>query len=295
MVCFKDIRTRLQRHWRGINRVLAVLLICIGGFSGYWWLYKLSPSRRTLDPEWCASHSQRAYWCEVQKGIRRGIWCHDDSFIVGMYGDKSLAEWIMAHVKPGTTMGCTGSLSHSAHSMRHITNQDVGEGAGEWIAWWAKNRSKSQHEWIADGFRKRGFVIDVPPTAEQTPVLLSMLGNRGIGELPEPPSETKYNAFRCLRDSGFEPVAFALSNRNVSAEIESGLLEYAKQQHDWPLSGGVGILSFGEKEDELESNRSPAIQDGLARIATDAFVFGLPLFGIVLLVRSFRRRADTVA
>ena len=84
-----------------ILRTLSLLLLGLGMFCGYWWFYKLAPARRTLDPEWHASHSQREYWREVQKGIHRGMWLHDDGFAVGMYGDKAWAEWIMAHVKPG--------------------------------------------------------------------------------------------------------------------------------------------------------------------------------------------------
>jgi hypothetical protein len=74
-------RRWMKQHGRGLLRVLAVLLIGTGGFCGYWWFYKFAPSCRTLDPKWCAAHSQREYWREVQKGIHRGRWSHDDGFI----------------------------------------------------------------------------------------------------------------------------------------------------------------------------------------------------------------------
>ena len=173
----------LKRHWRGILRVLSLLLVCLGIFCGYWWFYKLAPARRTLDPEWHASHSQREYWREVQKGIHRGMWLHDDGFAVGMYGDKSWAEWIMAHVKPGASMGCLGGQPCSL-GYRHAVHHEPGR--------WRRRRrmaemvgtrieSKSQEEWIADGFRHRGFDVDVPPKTEQTPTLLALLGNSGYG------------------------------------------------------------------------------------------------------------------
>jgi len=143
----------IRQHWRGICRGIAVLLLLGGAFCGYWWFYKLAPSRRTLSPEWYSSHSQQEYWREVQKGIHRGMWFHDDGFTVGMYGDKSWADWIMKHVTPGQSMGCiAGGPCHSASAMQKITNQDVGENADDWLVWWEKNRSKSQEEWIADGF-----------------------------------------------------------------------------------------------------------------------------------------------
>jgi len=285
---------RLKQHWRGMARVLGVLLVCVGGFCGYWWFYKLAPSRRTLDPEWYASHSQREYWREVQENIHRGMWFHDDGFTVGMYGNKSWAEWIMAHVKPGTTMDCMGSPCHSASSMRYITNQDVGEDADAWLAWWAENKSKSQEEWIADGFRKRGFEIDVPPTTEQIPALLAVLGNSETNEPTAIPREMKYNAFRCLGDSRFEPVAYALSNRTVSAEVERGLLEYAKREHHWPSASGVGILRFGKKEDEWEGMALPAMLETRFQIAANALIFVPPLLGAVLLICSFRKKKKNV-
>lgn len=285
----------MKQHWRGLTRVLAVLLIGVGGFCGYWWFYKLAPLRRTLDPEWYASHSQQEYWRKVQKGIHRGMWFHDDGFTVGIYGDKSWANWIISHVKSGTSMGCMGSPCHSASSMRYITNQDVGEDAAAWLAWWAKNRSKSQEEWIADGFRKRGFEIDVPPATGQVPVLLALLGNSETNELTAISREMKYNAFRCLRDSGFEPVVYVLSNRTVSSEIERGLMEYAKQERHWPAASGVGILPFGKKdEDPWEGMALPAMLDTRFQITANTLVIGLPLFGVALLILSVRRKKENV-
>lgn len=286
----------LTQHWRGILRVVSALLLCAGAFCGYWWLYKLAPSRRTLDPQWYASHSRQEYWREVQKGIHRDMWFHDDGFTVGMYGDKSWAEWIMARVKPGTGMGCMGrGPCHSASSMRYITNQDVGEEADAWLDWWKDNKSKSQEEWMADGFRQRGFDIDVPPTAEQTPALLALLGSPETDEPSDIPKEMKYNAFRCLRDSGFEPVAFVLSNRPVSAEVERGLLEYAEKQRRWPAACGVGILPFGRNDADWDDYPPlPAMLEPRFQITANALVFGLPLLGAALLFCSFRKKRRNV-
>ena len=286
----------MKQHWRGLTRVLGVLLIGAGGFCGYWWFYKLAPSRRTLDPKWYAAHSQREYWSEVQKGIRRGMWFHDDGFTVGKYGDKSWAEWIMAHVTPGRSMGCIGGgPCHSASSMRYITNQDVGEDADAWLDWWDKNKSKSQEEWIAEGFRQRGFEIDVPPTSAQAPHLLSLLGNSETNELTAIPGQVKYNAFRCLRDTGFEPVAYAISNRTVSAEVERGLTEYARRERHWPSASGVGILHFGkEEEDPWEGMALPAMLETRFQLMANVLSIGVPLLGAALLILSVRRKKENV-
>lgn len=198
-----------------------------------------------------------------------------------------------AHVKPGTTMDCFGALCHSASSMQYISNQDVGGDADAWLAWWAENRSKSQEAWITDGFRTRGFEIDVPPTAGQIPVLLEVLGNTETNELTAIPVEMKHNAFRCLRDSGFEPVAYALSNRSDSAEVERGLKEYARRERQWPSSSGVGVLPFGTKIDDWNGMQLPTMLTTRFQITAHALVFGPVLIGLAMLICSFRRKMYT--
>lgn len=282
----------IKQRWRVTLRVISVLLICAGAFCGYWWLYKLGPLRSTLNPEWNVSHSQMDYWREIQRGIHRGMWSHDDGFIVGKYGDKSWAEWIMAHVKPGTSMGCMGGgPGHSSSSMRYITNQDVGENADAWLDWWAKNKSKSQQDWMEEGFRHRGLEIALPPTIEQVPLLLGLLANSETNQPRAIPSELKYNAFRCLRDSGFDAVAFAVSNRTASAEIERGLLEYSKMERLWPSASKVGILPFGRKDDGTKGIDLPMLVTPRFQATANALVFGLPLLGVAILICSFRNHS----
>ena len=83
---------------RVLARVVGTLLVVAGVLASYWWFYRLAPSRRTLDPQWYGSHSFQEYWKEVQSGIRRGEWNHDDAWTVGMYGDETWAKRIMANV-----------------------------------------------------------------------------------------------------------------------------------------------------------------------------------------------------
>jgi hypothetical protein len=243
-----------------------------------------------LDPQWCSSHSHQEYWREVQKEIYRGMWSHDDGFAVGMFGDKSWAEWIVNHVEPGAFMGCLGGQPcHSATAMRFITNQDAGETADAWLAWWEKNKSKSQQQWIADGFAQRGVKIDVPPTPEQTPTILALLGNSETNESAAVPQQVRYNAFRCLRDSGFDPVGFALSHRTISGDIERGLLEYGKQFRRYPEAIGVGILPFRKNDEGGESNRLPELLTLGFQVKANTLVFGPLALGTALMVWSFRK------
>ncbi|MGO9806342.1 MAG: hypothetical protein ACLPKH_06440, partial [Rhodomicrobium sp.] len=59
------------------------------------------------------------------------------------------------HVEPGAFMGCLGGQPcHSATAMQFITNQDAGQNADAWLAWWKKNKSKSI--WADGRFDRRG-------------------------------------------------------------------------------------------------------------------------------------------
>ena len=207
----------------------------------------------------------------------------------------------MGHVTPGRGMGCLGgNLTHSATAMRFITNQDVGDGADAWLDWWHKNKSKSQEQWIAEGFARNGFKIDVPPTPEQVPLLLTLLGKettvdqeeKRFNASPDGPmpigKHTKYNAFRCLRDSGFDPIGFALSHRTISTSIERGLSEYAKHERYWPEAIGVGILPFGKKVEEEDA--MPPLVKPKFQITAYTLIFAPLVLGSALVAWSFRRR-----
>lgn len=282
---------KLKEHWRAVCRGIAALLLLTGLFCGYWWFYKLAPAKRTGNSEWCESHSEQEYWREVQKGIHRGMWRHDDGFAVGKYGDKSWAEWIMAHVRRGESMGCFGRLSHSAHAMRYITNQDVGYDADSWHDWWAKNKSKSQNEWIGDGFRQQGFEIDVPPSSDQMPALLGLLADSDADESAEIPDYIYYNAFRCLRESDFDPVGYAISDRPFPADVERGLLEYARLQRAWIPTSGVGNLSFGRNDHEDKGAYFVvAMLEPEYQFVAYSLVFVPLLLGTCILAWSFRKK-----
>lgn len=227
----------------------------------------------------------------MQRGIHRGMWMHDDGFAVGKFGDKAWAEWIMSHVRPGTTMGCLGGYPlHSATAMQYLTNQDVGEDADAWLAWWKKNKSKSQVEWIADGFAEAGFAIDVPPTPDQTDTILTLLGDPEADESDSIPERLKYNAFRCLRDSGFDPVQFALSNRAISPDVERGLLDYSRRHRRLPEAMGLGVLPFADQDDAWEGYSLPPLLQPAVQVTAYALIVAPAAFGAVLILWSFRRR-----
>ena len=283
-----------KRHWRRFARITGSLLVLVGLFFAYGWFYKLAPWRRSLDPDWQATHSQQEYWREVQTAIHRGMWGHDDGFTVGLYGDKLWAEWIMTHVRPGTTMSCLGAdLFHSATAMRRITNQNAGGDADAWLDWWKKNSSKSQVQWIVDGFQQQGLAVSTPLKPDQIPALLTLLGTAENDDSNTAFNHLKYNAFRCLRDSGFEPVEFALANRTTTAEVERGLLEYVKREHRFPAAIGLGILPIGTQvKGEANDYDLPQFLTPKFQATAYALIFGPLSIGMALILWSFPRRAS---
>jgi hypothetical protein len=278
--------------WRILCRCVGAILVLVGLCVGYWWFYTLGPARHMLDYRWTGRHSMQECWAEVQAGIHRGVWMHDDAFDVGLFGDKAWAEWIMNHITPDTNMGCFGHLAHSDTSMQFITNQNEGQrDAKAWIAWWKKNKAKSQEQWIVDGFAACGLTIDIPPTPGQIPSLLTLLGKPGHEQSAPGLSPTQYNAFRCLRDSDFDAVAFVLAKRPIGTDVRQGLLAYSKWLTRWPEAAGVGILPFRVKQNE--SNVSvclPAICTPRYKIAVYSCVFVSIVLGAALTLLPFRRK-----
>ena len=216
---------------------------------------------------------------------------HDDGFTVGFYGDKAWAQWIMVRLRDNESMGCFGRFCHSSYSMQLITNQDVGDAAAPWLDWWRKNQSKSQEEWLADGFAQHGVRVSAPPTAEQTEALLTILSDKEGEQGTSIPDNLKYNAFRWLRDTGFDPIEFALTRKPVSAVIERGLMQYSQFQHRWPAALKLGILTFG-KTDEPGDASMPSFLNPDFQAAAYAIIFFPLVVGFGLLFISMRRTAS---
>ncbi len=263
------------------HRVLGVILIAIGIYAGYWRFYKLAPLYQYVDVEWIKTHSKSEYWNEVKESVKRlGRWEHDDAWTFGCYGNKDWAEWVINH--SSGEMGCMegGSPTHGVLTMKLITNQTVeGVQSEGWREWWEENKLKTQEQWIIDGFNKKGFNIHTPITSDQFPLLLKMLGNNIL----------TYNAFRCLRDSNFNPVEFAISNDNISKGITSGLLKYAEFEKQHPVSDGLGIL-FAVEEDFRYGEPLPIMLTLESQVFVYSIIFGLPLIGIILLLYAIRKK-----
>lgn len=248
----------ITRHSTFLRRACGCLLIGAGVFVAYWWSYKLAPMRRLADPEWRAAHSAQAHWQEEQKKYNRLSASPDLCFagdMIGYYGDKQWCLWLVDKMHGNGNFrvcGCTETaLMLMANRHEH-----------EWKEWADAHGDETQEEWIRDGFAQRGVSVHLPPQPEDTVPLLEILGHRTWSTLWGGPQGTnapeafpryfQYNAFRWLRDSGFDQTTFAVSNAPAltSDVVTVGLMQYTKWDAAYPRHDGVGILAFGKDSDE---------------------------------------------
>lgn len=258
----------IVRNLSVIRNVCGGLLILAGIVAAYWWFYKLAPVRRLGDPRWFAEHSARARWDEEQKKYERLSVSPDLCFagdMIGYYGDKRWCLWLVEKMRRGggfRVCGCT----ETALMLMANRHED------SWIDWANGHRDETQEEWIRDGFVKRGITVHLPPEPEDALQLLEVLGrarcrtlsgaDRGSGAPEAFPEHFRYNAFRWLRDSGFDQTTFAISNAPalVSDVARVGLMEYTKWCAAFPKLAGVGILDFGgDRDDDDGSIGAPMI------------------------------------
>lgn len=252
---------------RSIARISSGLLfLLLGSTAAYWWFYKLGPTRRLSDPVWLRNHSEAARWAEGQEDYHR-LGRSPDLFFrsdrIGYYGDESWCHWLAeraAHFPSFRVCGCT------AHALELMANQDVLASN----AWREANRGRSQEQWLQDGFRAFGVTVQLPPSTNDFIPLLRLLGQRSWNSLTHSrpptnapgaiPTYAKYNAFRWLRDSGFQPGKFVASNAVAMSdkEVVVGLLAYAQWQGSFPAGNGLGILRFGRDQTDYRDDATTA-------------------------------------
>jgi hypothetical protein len=280
----------IKSRWIVVARATAALMILASAVVAWFWFNRIAPFRHAIDPEWLRSHSPEAQWREIRSGIQRFRWMHDDGRAAGYCGDASFMAWAMKHTRPDEEIAdCTAG--HRVIGFSRISNQDVGDDAKAWLAWWEENKAKSQAEWIRDGFRAYGVTVGIPPSDADAIPLLRLLGNTSTNESERLPDFIKYNAFRWLRDSDFNPVAFAISNRNESADdpVKTGLLEYLRRERHWPKKDYVGTIRFGDDVDPYADYTLPVMLEPRFKATVYLLIFGLPLVGGGILLLAGRK------
>lgn len=291
---------RANRVFRAMVLTCGFLLVAAGLMAAYWWSYKLAPMRHLFDQEWLAAHSEAARWAEEQKDYRRLGSSPDLCFRgdrIGFYGSKEWCLWLVAQIRDSDKFrhcGCTDT------ALALMTNQRV----TSWDEWTEANSARSQEEWIKDGFLEYGVNVHLPPEPEEAEQLVRLLGRQSWDELSEGPhgasgpdaipGHVQYNAYRWLRDSGFEPLAFASSNAKLTSQsdISRGLLRFAEWHAAYPGDDGLGVLAFGRHSvDGLHIDFRPVIAKPWVRFVVDVFIAMTTIGGGLLVLCFIRRRA----
>ncbi|MDA0812497.1 MAG: hypothetical protein O3C21_08950 [Verrucomicrobia bacterium] len=290
--------TRAKRHFRFVLVSVGFLLVAAGLVAAYWWHYKLAPMRHLVDPAWLATHSEAARWDEEQKDYRRLGSSPDLCFRgdrIGFYGDKQWFLWLDDRIRNPESFRHCGCTEYALALManRHVAS---------WAQWTDANRGRSQEEWIRDGFLDYGVAAHLPPTSDDTMPLLRLLGRESWNVLwggpqgtnaPEAvPSYIHYNAYRWLRDSGFEPGKFVSSNATVVAEsdITAGILRYSQWRSAYPGHDGLGVLALGTVSSTgSDFDMRPVISKPWVVVGVDSFI-ALCIIGGAVLVWCFTKR-----
>lgn len=281
----------ITRHLRVAMRVIALFLLIAWGCIAYFWFYKFAPYRHVRDQEWCRHHSTEAYWSEIRSSIQRIGWSHDDHVPAGLFGDADFMAWAMEHTRPEDDISsCTGG--HRDLAFRMITNQYVGEDAKAWLGWWEKNKSKSQVEWIRDGFAAFGVTVSSALSPSDVTSLLILVGKTSTHGSDRIPPFVRYNALRFLRDSGFSPVEFIISTTNhpLDAGVKAGLIEYFQGERAWPKSDRVGSIRSHDGPDTHFDHRLVAALDPILKTTVHASLMGLPCLGVALIIWTRRKQ-----
>ena len=218
--------------------IILILLSLSGFFYFRFGLYDtIFPRYKYLEGNF---RTQDEAWKYIQNEILKHGWEHDDFSTVQLYGNKNWAAWIIEKAQQGKKLeGCRAG--HKAAALEYITNQapekKTKSSEAAWLHWWAANKNKKQLEWIQDGFKKYNVKVSIPAKKNEFTGLLRLLGDFRPHNTKEHatliPSYIKFNAFRWLHASGFDPIKYSLYHKKgtITKEIEKAIYLYTHLQN----------------------------------------------------------------
>lgn len=190
--------------------------------------------RRLDDKEWRLSQGDAEVWRLVQATLRRHGYftrARDDLLL---FGTEEWAAWLVERL--GEMQRHKGGLSGQdalyRSEMRLALTFIVNQAPPDWDAWWKGNATKSQRQWLFDGFQAYGLSIEHPLTRSGAIALLRLAGRlamkyRSGAEVTNWEAALRYNALRVLRDSKVSP--WGITRGMVCGDDEAllwGICEY---------------------------------------------------------------------
>ncbi len=276
-----------QRYSPSVTRGLGFLLILASVSCAALLKWVLIPFISAVAPEFDENRSMVGLWRDWKRGYELlNISGHYVGDITAHFGDKTWVEPFIASVVSGDGISC--AEGHRDAALAYLTNHRCPEGtdlASYWTEWWTQHQDETQEEWISQGFSQIGISVALPPNPKDWHALLQVVGQKRPAlslqdwESPDAPKEADlqpdsicYNAFRWLRDSGFDPVAYVLDHSGSLSESErKGLLAYRDWER-WSRGPMPGRLVFAPADDwgwGITKARMPGILT--ARVQGSAF------------------------
>ncbi len=273
-----------------LPKAVGCLLLFLSCAVAFFWFYWLTPSLHFHSPEWRRKYSWRGQWIETQEMLRRSVLAehHNSSIEIGHFGDKNWTERVIrelnSHEGDIERGSCDNWPYHLPEALTDMTNQKLTNWNTAWLGWWESNKSKTQVEWIRDGFREKGIVLQQPLTTNDVVTLLKVLANTNL------PSYLKYNAKRWLRDSDKYPAVIRLNELpgGEDTALIQAEISYAQWYGEyWDAPGKLWIdTNIPFTDSWLEE---PKIELQPLKYVPIVLVFALAGAGILLLKLSVRR------
>jgi hypothetical protein len=148
---------------------------------------------------------------ESRAGLHRDITDeadpHDALLALARIGDASSVPFLIRTLaKQGSVpregpYGTTDTRGHCLDALQVITNQHAGRNAEDWLGWYERNKEKSQHEWILDGFAQHRFPVAQPIDEPFATALIR------ASDPKYQPDYVRTNALRILESLSIEAVA----------------------------------------------------------------------------------------
>lgn len=288
-----------RMHLLYTMRVLAWLGV-VAALVWWGWLRPLARGKFAFEqPLW----SLAGAWEQKEKALLAGHWTHDDGFRVGEFGGKDWVERLIHEAAEGRDLEGCGN-SHKDGSLIQITNQQPPDKPGMsieqwWQDWWRDHQHQSQEEWVQEGFAKMGYPIKLPADRSDWKVLLTILGasagpDQSGGVAPLHSRSFQYNAFRWLRDTGFEPVKYVLEHPEIPSDMEvtEGILAYQKLQSAFTQKWLPGRLPLSKFEDDEDASGMLRMLPPLAQpqIQGQVDAVSIAILGVSLLILLFTPR-----
>lgn len=188
----------LPRHLLRLAAILCIGLSILVAAAFFWYL---APLRHVEDTTWLYGNSADTICSELRTAVARTGWTHDPSLLLGgTCDDPSWVGFVLDD--PHAADVLQHFDMHVGRGLQLITNQNIpADAARRWSEWWRLNKQRTRGQWVRDGFQAGGLVLSTPLSHQDRVALLELLAPGS-----DLPPGWPQNAYRLLRESGFNPI-----------------------------------------------------------------------------------------